>query len=62
MRNTCDSSKIESTVSLSSRASCRVVPNGFSMITRTATRSWWSSFERPSSCTITGKKPGDVDR
>ncbi len=37
MRNTCDSSKIESTVSLSSRASCSVVPNGFSITTRTAT-------------------------
>ena len=62
MRKTWVSSKIASTRRFSSRASSSVVPNGFSMIRRTSASSWWASFERPSSSTITGKKAGAVDR
>ena len=62
MRKTCVSSKIASTRRLSSRASSSVVPNGFSMITRTSASSCCSSLASPSCSTITGKNSGAVDR
>ena len=62
MRNTCVSSKIASTRRFSSRASSSVVPNGFSMITRTFASSWLFSPLAPSCSTITGKKAGAVER
>ena len=62
MRNTCVSSNIASTVRFSSRASSRLVPKGFSMIRRTCECSWWLSPDPPSASTITGKKPGAVER
>ena len=62
MRNTWVSSKIASTLRFSSRASPSVVPNGFSMISRTSPPSWWLSPELPRRSTMTGKNPGAVER
>ena len=62
MRKTWVSSSTSSTSLFSSRASFRFVPNGFSITTRTSAPSWWSSPCSPSLPTITGKKPGAVER
>jgi hypothetical protein len=43
-------------------ASASVVPNGFSMITRTSAPSRSVSSWRPSASTMTGKNSGAVDR
>ena len=62
MRNTCASSRTSRTALLSSRASARLVPIGFSITTRTSEPSWRSSPCWPSLPTITGKKAGAVER
>ena len=62
MRKTWRSSKTDSTISLSSRASARCVPNGFSMITRTSAPSESLRLWAPSSLTMIGKNSGAVDR
>ena len=64
MRKTWRSSKTDSTISLSSRASARRVPNGFSMITRTSA-SPSARLSRPCSpscLTMIGKNCGAVER
>ena len=62
MRKTWCSSKTDSTCRLSSTASSKVVPNGFSMITRTSAPSTRSRPCSPSLPTITGKNAGAVER
>ena len=62
MRYTCRSSNTSSTARFSALADSRSEPNGFSITTRTSEPSLLCSPAAPSAETITGKKPGAVER